>query len=47
MEEKSWMTLADVLRVKKMADNINFLRLFYLKSSDDVINQLRTERGDV
>jgi hypothetical protein len=33
------MSLADVLRVKKMADNINFLRLFFLKASPN------TEQG--
>jgi hypothetical protein len=29
------MSLADVLRVKKLADNISFLRLFFLKASRD------------
>jgi site-specific recombinase XerD len=26
------MTLADVLKVKKLADNVSFLRLYFLKS---------------
>ena len=29
---KSKMSLADVLRVKKLADNISFLSLFFLKT---------------
>ncbi len=33
--EKNWMSLADVVKVKKLADSINFMRLFYLKNSDD------------
>ena len=34
------MTLQDVLRVKRLADNIHFLRLYYLKSNEtlDVID---------
>ena len=27
------MSLSDVVRVKKLADNINFMRLFFLKSN--------------
>jgi hypothetical protein len=32
---KSKMSLADVLRVKKLADNISFLRLFFLKTNKE------------
>ena len=35
--DKNWMTLADVLKVKKIADNINFMRNFFLKSSDSYL----------
>ncbi|CDW78228.1 UNKNOWN [Stylonychia lemnae] len=43
--EIHWMSLTDVVKVKKIADSINFMRLFYLKSSDDQINQIKLERG--
>lgn len=33
VDAKTKMSLADVLRVKKLADNISFLRLFFLKTS--------------
>jgi hypothetical protein len=33
------MSLQDVLKVKKLADNISFLRLFYLKSNSEHILQ--------
>ena len=33
--EINWITLADVVKIKKLADNINFMRLYFLKSSDD------------
>lgn len=29
------MSLSDVVRVKKIADDINFMRMFYLKSAQD------------
>ncbi len=32
------MSLADVLRVKKLADNISFLRLFFIKGSKERAN---------
>ena len=41
----NWITLADVVKIKKIADNINFMRLYFLKSSDDQINQLKLERS--
>ena len=31
--ETTKMTLTDVVKVKKMADNVSFMRLFFLKSS--------------
>ena len=31
------MSLSDVLRVKKLADNISFLRMFFLKSSANYV----------
>ena len=33
VSEKTKMSLADVVKVKKLADNINFMRLFFLKSN--------------
>lgn len=42
--ETNWITLADVVKIKKLADNINFMRLFFLKSSDEQVNQLKLER---
>ena len=38
------MTLQDVIRVKKIADNFNFMRLFFLKSSDEQINRIKLEK---
>ena len=32
--ESTKMTLNDVLKVKRLADNINFLRLYFLESPD-------------
>lgn len=43
--EVNWITLADVVKIKKLADNINFMRLFFLKSSDEQVNQLKVERS--
>ena len=43
--EANWISLADVVKIKKLADNINFLRLFFLKSSDEQVNQLKIERS--
>eukprot|EP00347_Sterkiella_histriomuscorum_P018336 403345893 len=43
--DKNWMTLSDVVKVKKIADSINFLRLFFLKSSDEQINQIQLDKG--
>ena len=43
--DKNWMSLADVVRVKKIADSINFMRLFYLKSSSEQLEQIKLERG--
>jgi len=43
--ETNWITLSDVLKIKKIADNINFLRLYFLKSSDQQVNQLKLERN--
>ena len=31
-EELSRMTLKDVLKLKRLADNINFLRMYFLKN---------------
>ena len=33
------------MKIKKLADNINFMRLFFLKSSDEQVNQLKLERA--
>ena len=33
LSEKTKMSLSDVVKVKKLADNINFMRLFFLKSN--------------
>ena len=33
VSEKTKMSLSDVVKVKKLADNINFLRLFFLKNN--------------
>lgn len=35
--DKNWMTLSDVLKVKKIADNINFMRHFFLKSTSNYL----------
>jgi len=43
--ESNWITLADVVKIKKLADNINFMRLYFLKSSDEQVNQLKLERN--
>ena len=37
------MTLADVVRVKQMADSISFMRLFFLKNQSD---QISFRKGD-
>ena len=34
------MSLPDVMRVKRIADNINFMRVFYLKSNKQVESSL-------
>lgn len=39
------MSLADVVKVKKLADNINFMRLFFLKSNSTYISS-RQESSD-
>ncbi len=36
--EANWITLADVVKIKKLADNVNFLRLYFLKSADEQVN---------
>lgn len=36
--ETNWITLADVIKIKKIADNISFMRLYFLKSSDEQVN---------
>ena len=38
------MTLADIVKVKKLADNINFMRLFYLKSTHEHLSKLKMDR---
>lgn len=43
--EANWISLADVVKIKKLADNINFMRLYFLKSSDEQVNQLKIERA--
>jgi hypothetical protein len=35
--DKNWMTLGDVLKVKKIADNVNFMRHFFLKSTSNYL----------
>ena len=42
--ERNWITLGDVVKIKKLADNINFMRLFFLKSADEQINQLKMDK---
>jgi hypothetical protein len=39
------MSLNDVLKVKRLADNINFLRLYFLESQDKYI-KMRNEGKD-
>lgn len=34
-----------MVKIKKLADNINFMRLYFLKSSDDQVNQLKIEKA--
>ena len=43
--DKNWMTLRDLVRVKKLADSLNFLRLFFLKNEDQHINEIKLERN--
>jgi hypothetical protein len=43
--EVSWITLGDVVKIKKVADGISFLRLYFLKSSDEQVNALKIERA--
>lgn len=31
------MSLADILKVKRLADNINFMRLYFLESQDKYV----------
>lgn len=38
------MSLADVVKVKKLADNINFMRLFFFKSNETYLMQKNTEK---
>jgi len=38
------MSLSDVVKVKKLADNINFMRLFFLKSNQTYTEQHRSQR---
>ena len=33
------MSLSDVVKVKKLADNINFMRLFFLKNNQTYLSQ--------
>ena len=40
VSESTKMSLPDVMRVKRMADNINFMRVYYLKSSKQVETSL-------
>ena len=37
------MSLADVVKVKKLADNINFMRLFFLKSNEAYLLERQDE----
>ena len=39
VSEKTKMSLSDVVKVKKLADNINFFRLFYLKNNQSYLSQ--------
>lgn len=39
------MTLSDILKVKRLADNINFLRLYFLESPDKFV-RMRNEGMD-
>lgn len=39
------MSLSDVVKVKKLADNINFVRLYFLKSNQTYVSQGASERG--
>ena len=41
VSEKTKMSLSDVVKVKKLADNINFLRLFFLKNNQSHLSQRR------
>jgi CO dehydrogenase nickel-insertion accessory protein CooC1 len=44
--ESTKMTLADVVRVKRMADDINFMRLFYLKNPAEHIERRSLEQSN-
>jgi len=44
VSEKTKMSLSDVVRVKKLADNINFLRLFFLKNNLAYVKNRQDER---
>lgn len=39
------MSLADVLSVKKLADSINFMRLFFLKNNEQhIMNRIENKK---
>lgn len=40
------MSLADVVKVKKLADNINFMRLFFLKSNEAYMAERQDSAGE-
>ena len=37
VSEKTKMSLSDVAKVKKLADNVNFMRLYFLKSNQSYV----------
>ena len=41
------MSLSDVIKVKKMADNISFFRLFFLKNQRTYINMKNLAESNV
>ena len=38
------MSLSDVVKVKKLADNINFMRLFFLKNNQTYLFQRKPDQ---
>jgi hypothetical protein len=45
--ESTMMSLSDVIKVKKMADNISFFRLFFLKNQRTYINMRNLAESNV